>query len=87
MSRQRDTGERMKKDFTISELKERIAPISAVRQAKLDDLKRRLGAGTYIIRTDLVARALLKEQVVGEVLLSGRHPLCGRTQDVSLQGS
>ena len=77
----------MTKHFIANEIKRCIAPISAVRQAKLDDLKRRLGAGTYVIRTDLVARALLKEQVVGEVLLSGRHPLCGRTQDVSLQES
>jgi anti-sigma28 factor (negative regulator of flagellin synthesis) len=81
------TEVRMTGNFIANEMKRRIAAISVLRQERVDDLKQRLGAGTYVIRTDLVARALLKEQVLGEVLLSGRHPFCGRTQDGSLQES
>ena len=59
----------MTRNFIANEIKRRIAAISVLRQERVDDLKQRLEAGTYVIRTDLVARALLREQLLDEIVL------------------
>ena len=60
----------MKTDITPEELKRRIIVIPLVRREKVEETRRRLQSGIYRIDTTAVARSLLKECILAEVLVS-----------------
>jgi flagellar biosynthesis anti-sigma factor FlgM len=52
----------------LEELQKRMIAIPPARRKKIEEIKRRLQGGTYTIDTTAVARSLLKEQCLNEVL-------------------
>lgn len=52
----------------INRIRERIKTIPAVRQEKVDAIRQALETGTYNIRGDLVARSILKNHLLDQIL-------------------
>ncbi len=52
----------------INRIREKIKTIPAVRQEKVDVIRKALETGTYNIRGELVAKSLLKDHLLDRVL-------------------